>query len=99
MMSIADKMGLGPKRVLTKNFDGVTYTLTVTPPAWSGFEPGRTSQLILTKDQVDKYTEWLHGKWLIQDAFPELTNSQRETILTGIPNDEFKKMAEEENDD
>jgi hypothetical protein len=38
-----------------------------------------------------RYLAWNHGKMYIQDAFPDLTNGQREFIKTGITSEEWKK--------
>jgi hypothetical protein len=71
--SIQDKLGLGPKRELSKTENG-TFTLTVTFQAWTEFFP---SSIILTGFQVEKYYEWKNGSELIQNIFPELTLDQR----------------------
>lgn len=85
MSSIADKLGLGPTRELRPNGDGTT-TVTVTPPAATGFAPSR---LTLTKDQLARYFRWQNGELMIQDAFPELSASQREILQTGIGPEEW----------
>lgn len=52
----------------------------------SGIE--RTIDLPITQDQLEN---WYRGM-LIQDAFPNLTNSQREFILSGITDEEWNGM-------
>ena len=91
-MSVIDKLGMGPERELIKNEDG-NYVLRVTPPAWAGFEPGYSSELVLTPDQVNRYYSWKNSHMLIQDAFPDLNPSQREVIISGISDEEFHKLA------
>jgi hypothetical protein len=96
-MIVADKLGLGPKREIVDNKDG-TYTLKVSPPAYAGFEPGYCSEIVLSEEQVLKYEAWTNSHILIQDAFPELTATQREIILTGIADRDFKKLARDDED-
>lgn len=38
-----------------------------------------------------RYLAWTHGKLYIQDAFPELSDGQREFIKTGITTEEWNK--------
>ena len=45
-----------------------------------------------TQDEFNnRYREWDSGKVLIQEAFPELSNSEREFIKTGISEEEWEK--------
>jgi hypothetical protein len=83
MADIIDMLGMGPKRELTDNGDG-TFTLTVTVPNWALNKPGTSTTIILTSEQADKFNEWKSGTRLIQDVFPELTQDQREIIVTGV---------------
>jgi hypothetical protein len=96
-MSVLSKLGLGPKRVVTKNDDG-TFTMAVFPPPWAGYEPGFSNSIILTEAQVNKYHEWNTSGLLIQEAFPELTDSQREIILSGLGDKEFEELAKDDED-
>lgn len=52
----------------------------------SGVE--RTIDLPITQDQLENW----HNGMLVQDAFPNLTNSQREFILSGITDEEWNGM-------
>jgi hypothetical protein len=52
----------------------------------SGIE--RTIDLPITQDQLKNW----HNGMLVQDAFPNLTNSQREFILSGITDEEWNGM-------
>lgn len=50
--------------------------------------------LIEKYDQEDferRYLAWSHGKLLIQEAFPDLSEGQREFIKTGITSAEWDK--------
>jgi hypothetical protein len=55
----------------------------------------RTLDLPITIDQVIEYEDGA----LIQDAFPNLTDSQREFILTGITDDEWNKTFPEDEEE
>jgi hypothetical protein len=96
-MNVADRAGLGPKRELSKNEDE-TWTLKVSPPAWAGFDPDYSSSIVLTEDQVKRFCEWQDTGILIQNAFPDLNASQREIILSGIGNNEFQNLADDEDE-
>lgn len=41
---------------------------------------------------VEQLNTFYHGGGLIQDIFPQLTNSEREFIKTGITDDEWKEL-------
>ena len=50
--------------------------------------------------ESDRVTEWLKARRddplaapLVQDAFPELNDEQREFVLTGVTPDEWKEMV------
>jgi hypothetical protein len=97
-MSVADKLGMGATRELSRNPDG-TFTLTVTPPKWAGFDPEYKNSIVLNQDQVTRYYEWLNTQILIQNAFPELSASQREIIQSGIGSDEYFRDQEDSPED
>lgn len=49
------------------------------------------------QDEFEKrYLAWANGKLLIQEAFEELSDGQREFIKTGITSAEWKKYVGEE---
>lgn len=50
-----------------------------------------TRELNITQEQIDAYNS---GK-LIQDAFPHLSASDREFILTGLTDDEWDSLFED----
>jgi hypothetical protein len=80
MRTIADKLGIGPQRRSDRGADGI-WTVTVTPPGWSGFT---ASTVRLPPDQHARYLAWLAGDGLIQELLPELTDADREILMTGI---------------
>lgn len=55
----------------------------------------RTRDLPVTQEQFDK---WNAGM-LIQDAFPELSDDDREFIMTGITAEEWNQMFPPEEED
>jgi hypothetical protein len=59
------------------------WLVTVTPPQASGFE---ASKILLEGDQYWRYLQWLekNNGILLQEALPELSNAEREILLTGI---------------
>jgi hypothetical protein len=54
-----------------------------------------TLDLNITEEQV---SDWMGGT-LVQDAFPQLTPSEREFIVTGILDSEWNDMFGEEIDE
>lgn len=79
---------LHPLREHKKLADG-NYELTVRPPSLMEL---RGATLILTPDQFRRYQMWLDKEGLIQELLSDLTPAQREMILTGINEDEWKTM-------
>jgi hypothetical protein len=55
----------------------------------------RTKDLPVTDQQLLLYTS---GKKLIQDAFPDLNESQREFMMTGITDDEWNQVMSDDED-
>lgn len=47
-------------------------------------------EMDVTPEQIDNY---MKGGLLIQDAFPSLTNSEREFIMTGITDAEWEEFV------
>lgn len=58
----------------------------------------RTRDIEVTQDQIDK---WVAGEALIQDAMPNLSEDDREFILTGITSEEWEAWisCEDQDDD
>ena len=48
----------------------------------------------------DNYRKWIHGEMLVQEAFPEINNEDRERLISGICpkcwNKMFRGMEEED---
>jgi hypothetical protein len=54
-------------------------------------------ELPLTLEEYETaYMRWRVGGYLIQDAFPTLTNEQREFVMTGYTPEDWKEMFGEE---
>lgn len=87
-MKPVDQLGFGPKREV-KQLDNDQWEISVTPPKFMGLP---TQKLVLNKNQYLGYLAWQNGQ-LIQDALPDLTRSQREIILTGLGDDDFNRLA------
>lgn len=58
----------------------------------SGIE--RTIEIPVTKEQIDK---WENGA-LAQEAFPNITPTEREFIMTGVTDDEWDNAFQDEDD-
>ena len=94
-MKPVDLLGFGPKRVETPQPDG-TWIVTVIPPAFAHAGPGTC--VSLTADQYARYLLWRERSILIQDALPELSNADREILMTGIGPEMFDAMYQEEDE-
>lgn len=79
-MSLADKMGLGPKRRLVLNPDG-TATLYVQPPSWVG--PYPETSVKLSPEAVEGYKRWIETDDLIQNCLPMLSRDELGIIQDG----------------
>lgn len=71
-------------------------------PVWQGMRRlVVVSPLSGTKTEIDIRTdglvEWIEGR-LIQDAFPELSDPQRELLMTGYTEDDWANMFPPEED-
>lgn len=89
-MKPIDMIGFGPKREVTRD-DKSEYILAVTPPKFVGDLP--TQFVKLSEDQFRRYKLWLDDGVLIQNALHDLTIAQREIIMTGLGEEDFAKMA------
>lgn len=84
-----EALSLSPKRDERELPDG-SWEVTVTPPHFFHL-PGRT--LTLTHDQHVRYKQWRDGRMMIQEALPELSISEREILMTGLGDADFKRFA------
>lgn len=87
-----DMLGMGPTRTAVVVDDG--WIVTVTPPPIVGL---KGNSLRLTNDQYERYLAWLHTNTiLIYHALPELTDAQREILMTGMVDEDFNEATKEE---
>jgi hypothetical protein len=88
-------MQMKPTRKAEMQDDG-TWKITVTPPAWSGFN---ASTVVLTQDQYNRYLEWQSGASVIQACLRDLSADVREILLSGIsPTDWNAAFADDDKD-
>jgi hypothetical protein len=88
-MKPIDLLFMGPSREVQDNGNGM-FTVKITPPAFVG---GNGCSLTLTADQFRRYQSWLNDGVLIQNALPELNDTQREMLMTGLNDEEFHDAA------
>lgn len=94
-MKPVDQLGMGPKRELALLPSG-NFMITVTPPTFMNM---KANSVILTPDQHRRFTSWLKGESLMQDALPDLSPADREILITGIGDEDFKKMVNEDEEE
>jgi len=95
MASLADKMGLGPTREAEYRGGGI-YKITVTPPAFMKL-PGST--VTLDSNQYSRFLKWAKGDQLIQDILPDLTKAEREILMSGINDEKFHELFDDDEED
>lgn len=72
-----------------RQLEGGQWEITVTPPKWSGFVC--TSVVMLSQSQFNRYEEWLVTGGLIQVLLPDLTDGEREALMSGITPEEWQR--------
>ena len=77
-----DILDLGPSRSHLKLPDG-RWMVSVQPPSWIGVHTAKC--VTLTAEQYIRYSDWLSGSKLIQEALPDLSAEDREILLNGDP--------------
>lgn len=91
-MAIIDKLGWGPKRVVTKTNQG--WLVKVTPNPMSGSD--KEQYVHLTEQQKRGYDDWQADRGLIQECLPDLTAEEREILISGLNDEEFRRLAEDD---
>ena len=94
-MKPVERLGFGPTRVEVPMNENL-IAIRVTPPAFMGLP---TQMVILNKEQYDRYQQWRSGDVLIQDALFDLNDNQREILMTGIGDADFKRIAGEDEEE
>lgn len=72
------------------------YVVYVTPPPIIGKFP--TTSVKLTADQYQRYLEWHDGSAMIQEALPDLSDSEREILMSGLSDEDFYKITKSDED-
>lgn len=57
---------------------------------------GKESNVLLTPEQWSRYNRYLSGKGHIQNALPDLSAEERELLITGICEECWKKLEEDD---
>jgi hypothetical protein len=73
--------------------DDGRWEVSVTPPDVLGPKP--TVTVVLTGGQFNRYRQWKANQLMIHEALPELSDSDREKLQTGLGDEEFDKLAED----
>jgi len=89
-------LGFAPSRRVERHIDGKGYTVYVQPPAFMGLPEVCVT---LTLDQYERYLRWRNRDMMIQDALPELSDSTREMLMTGLCNEDFLRIAHDPEED
>lgn len=55
-----------------------------------------TGQLYTLKIPTEKYIRWRHGKELCQNVFPDLSDDEREFLISGTTPEEWSELMGEE---
>lgn len=92
MIKPIDVLGFAPKREAHKIPNG-GWRIEVTPPLFTKL---RGSTIDLTDEQYLRYKKWLQKGTLIQEVFPELTMAEREILLSGIGQEDFERLAKDD---
>ena len=87
-MTLADKLGFGPKREHVELPDG-SWRVSVTPPAVLKLP---TQSIVLTQGQFIRYMNWRNGSGMLADQLPDLNNDQREVLQSGIGTRDWNRM-------
>jgi len=73
--------------------DGDDYVIRVTPHKVWNLPP---REITLTKDQYARYLKWQARAYLIQDCLPELTDGEREILVSGMDQKKWDETFREE---
>jgi len=86
--------GFAPTRGVRREPDD-SFTVTVKPPAFMGLPQ---VEVRLTRRQYLNYLRWINGDAMIQELLPELSADDREKLLSGIGDEDFRRLARDEDD-
>jgi hypothetical protein len=85
-------LGMMPVREVAPQADG-SVIIYVTPPAF--MRCPRVS-VHLTREQYAGYLEWRLGHKLIQEALPDLSEDEREKLISGLGPVDFARLETED---
>lgn len=88
-----DLPGFTPSRRVEKISDG--YMIYVQPPKFMALPE---VSVYLTKDQFDRYAKWRSGVMMIQEALPELNDSTREMLMSGLGDKDWDRITRDPDD-
>ena len=88
--------GFVPSRRIETTADG-DVIIHVQPPKLIGDYPEVSVRL--TADQFERYLNWRNRGELIQEALPDLTPDTREMLMTGLCDEDFKRVARDVEED
>lgn len=83
-----DPHRLAPSRRVEKTEHG--YIVFVKPPDFLGYPE---VSVFLTPDQFGRYEQWQRKELLIQEALPELSDSEREMLMSGLSDEDFDDIS------
>jgi hypothetical protein len=89
-----DIPGFSPTRRVVRTASG--FVVYVKPPVFVGTPE---VSVFLTFTQYLFYELWRAGNMLIQDALPDLTVSEREMLMTGLGDEDFHRIAKDNDDE
>jgi hypothetical protein len=84
--------GFSPTRAVAFQDDG-TCIVYITPPPFMHLP--RVS-IRLSADQYDRYCAWRLGRGMIQELLPELSDDDREKLMSGIGPADFARITRED---
>lgn len=93
MIDMVDPSFAAKRRVEEVENGVIVY---VKPPPIIGDLPERS--VTLTNDQYMRYRLWRETDRTIQEMLPELTDSQREILMSGLDDEVFHKIAGSDDD-
>lgn len=89
-----DIPGFMPTRRIEQVEEG--FIVYIKPPGIVGHLP--EVSVFLTPTQFQRYQLWHDGLLLIQDALPELSCSEREMLMSGLADEDFKRLTHVEDE-
>jgi hypothetical protein len=86
--------GFAPRRRVEQ--EGDIFRVYVKPADFMGLPEVCVE---LNADQYDRYRQWRNRQMMIQEALPELTNSEREKLMSGLGDEDFHRITNDKEND